>query len=83
MEARNCVYGAEEAVPVVTLLELLPEHLVIDGCSRASIVRHALVVRDAFYVDDFPAFVDCVLLVDVERGDQGVRDVEDCVPGND
>ena len=66
------MYGAEEAVPVATLLELLPEYPAIDGCSRASVIRHALVVHEALFVDDFPAFVDRVLLVDVERGDQGI-----------
>ena len=51
-----------------------PEYLAVDGCSRASVVRHALVVREPLFVDDFPAFVDHVLLVDVEQGNQGVRD---------
>ena len=77
------MYGAEEAVPVATLLELLPEYLAVDKCSRALVVNHALVVREPLFVDDFPMFVDRVLLVDVERGNQGVRDVKDRVPGDD
>ena len=67
MEARNCMYGREEAVPVATLLKLLPEYPVVDGCSRASVVRNALVVCEPLFVNDFPTFVDHVLLVDVER----------------
>ena len=69
------MYGAEEAVPIATLLELLPEYLADDRCFRASVVPHALVVHEALFVDDFPVFVDCVLLVDVEQGNQGVGDV--------
>ena len=71
---RDHVYGEEEAVPVATLLELLPEYPAIGGCSRASVICHALVVREPLFVDDFLAFIDRVLLVDVERGDQGVGD---------
>ena len=40
-------------------------------------------MREPLFVDDSPLFVDCVLLVDVEQGDQGVRYAEDCVPGDD
>ena len=61
------MYGAEEAVPVAKLLELLPEYLAVDGCSRASVIRHALIAHEPLFVDDFPAFVNRVLLVDVER----------------
>ena len=60
------MYDTEEAVPIVTLLELLPEYLAVDGGARASIVHHSLVVHELLFVDDFHAFVDCVLLVDVE-----------------
>ena len=79
-EAWDRVYGTEEAVPVATLLELLPEYVAVDGCSRASVVRYSLVAREPLFVDDFPAFVDCVLLVDDEQGNQGIGDVEDQVP---
>ena len=82
-KACNCVYGAEVAVPIATLLELLPEYSVVDGCSRASVICHALVVCEAFFVDDTPVYVDCVLLVVVDRGNQGVGDAEDSVPGDD
>ena len=77
------MYGAEEAVPIATLLELLPEYLAVDGGARASVVRHALVVREPLFVNDLPVFVDRVLLVDVEQGNQGVGDVEDRVPRDD
>ena len=77
------MYGAEEAVPIVTLLEILLEYLAVDGYSRAYVACHALVVRQLLFVNDVPVFVDCALLVDVERGDQDVKDVEDCVPGDD
>ena len=53
------MYDAEEVITVATLLEILPEYLAIDGCSRASLVRHALVVREALFVDDFPSFIFC------------------------
>ena len=82
-EARDCVYGVEEAVPVAKLLELLPEYPAIDGGARAFVVRHALVVHEPIFVDDIPAFVDHVLLVEIERGNQGARDVEDRIPGDD
>ena len=45
----------------------LPEYLAVDGCSRASVIRHALIAHEPLFVDDFPAFVNRVLLVDVER----------------
>ena len=83
MEAHDSVYDLEEAVPVATLLELLPEYLDEDRGARASVVRHALVVREPLFVDDFPAFVDRVLLVDVEQGNQGVGDVQDYIPRDD
>ena len=79
----NCVYGLEEAVPVATLLKLLLEYLAVDRGARASVVRHPLVVREPLFVNDFPASIDCVLLVEIERGDQVVMDVEDRVPRDD
>ena len=66
MEAGNCVYDTEETVPELTLLELLPEYLDDDRGTRVSVVRHALVVREFLLVHDFPVFVDCVLLMDIE-----------------
>ena len=69
------MYGAEEAVPIATLLELLLEYPAVDGCSRASVILHALIVRKPLFANDFLAFVDCVLLVDVEWGNWGVGDV--------
>ena len=83
MEAHNSVYEKEEVVPIMTLLELLPEYLAVDRGARTSVVCHALVVRKALFVDDFSAFVDRVLLVDVEYGNQGVGDVKDRVHGDD
>ena len=70
-------------IPVATLLELLPEYPAIDGCSRASVICHSLAVHEALFVNDFPAFVDHVLLVNAEQGGQGFRDTEDSVPGDD
>ena len=77
------MYDTEEAVPVATLLELFPEYLVVDGGARASVVRYTLVVRESLLVNDLPAFIDRVLLVDVEQGNPGVKDFEDCVPWDD
>ena len=62
----DCVYGAEEALPVATLLEILPEYLAIGGCSRVSVIHYALVVHEPIFVDAFPTFVDRVLFVEVE-----------------
>ena len=77
------MYEAEETLLVATLLDLLPEYPAIDGCSIASAVRHALIVREPLFVDAFSTLVDRVLLVDVEQSNQGIRDVEDCVPRDD
>ena len=48
-EAHNCVYDAEEAIPILTLLEILPEYLAIDGGAKVSVVRHDLVVCEALF----------------------------------
>ena len=77
------MYGAEEAIHIATLLELLPEYLVVDRGARAFVVHHALVVREPLFVDDFFMFVDRVLLADVDQGNQGVKDVKNCVPWDD
>ena len=45
MQAGNGVDDTEKAVSIQKFLELLSEDLAVDRGARASVVRHALVVR--------------------------------------
>ena len=71
-EVGNCVDNVEEAVPVSTLLEILPEYLAVDGCSTASVVRHAPVVREPVCVDEYLVLVDGVNPNDVMQEPHGM-----------